>query len=61
MDKQTKTLLLSLASRLAAVDPAKLARVVDQLQQIVEGREVIARYDHQIFLRPGRPTKRYLA
>lgn len=62
MDEETKTQLIDLAERLAVAGPEKLKDVLERLKNVVEAQEIIAQYDHQLFLRGGkRPTKRYLA
>ena len=60
MDDKTREEWLALAERLAVVGPDKLADVIARLRDVVEAQEIIARFDHQLFLR-GRPKKRYLA
>lgn len=60
MDDDTRNEWLALAERLAVVGPEKLTDVIRRLRDVVEAQEIIARFDHQLFMR-GRPTKRYLA
>lgn len=49
-----------LGKRLEAAGPEKMRDTIARLREVVEAQEIIARYDHQLFLR-GRPRKRYLA
>lgn len=60
MDDETKAKWLELGDRLLAAGPEKFEEVLRGLQEVVEAQEIIARFDHQLFLR-GRPRKRYLA
>jgi hypothetical protein len=61
MDDETMVEWLALGDRLAVAGPDKLADILERLTQVVEAQEIIAKYDHQLFLRSGRPTKRYIA
>lgn len=62
MDEETRALLLSLGERLAVAGPDKLEDVLTRLAAVVEAQEIIASFDHQLWLRGGRrPTKRYMA
>lgn len=49
-----------LGERLALVSPDKFDDVLEKLTAVVEAQELIAQFDHQLFLR-GRPRKRYQA
>lgn len=62
MDDDTRELWLSLGERLAVAGPDKFADVIRRLEAVAEAQEIIASYDHQLWLRGGRrPTKRYQA
>lgn len=60
MDDETKAELIALGERLAVAGPDKLREILRGLREVVEAQEIIARYDHQLFLR-GRPRKVYRA
>jgi hypothetical protein len=60
MDDDQKAEWLELGERLVAAGPEKFREVLRGLREVVEAQEIIARYDHQLFLR-GRPRKTYRA
>lgn len=61
MDEDALAEWIALGDRLAVAGPDKLAEVIERLTAVAEAQEIIAKFDHQLFLRPRRPTKRYLA
>lgn len=61
MDEETRGIWQALGDRLEAAGPDKLQDVIKRLTDVAEAQEIIAGFDHQLFLRPRRPTKRYLA
>lgn len=60
MDDETKAELIALGERLLAAGPEKFHEVLRGLREVTEAQEIIARFDHQLFLR-GRPRKLYRA
>lgn len=57
-----KTLLawMEIGARLMTASPKRFNEILETLKETLDAAELIAAFDHQLFLRP-RPTKRYLA
>lgn len=52
---------MEIGARLAKASPKRFSEIIGVLRDTLDGAEIIASFDHQLFTNRGRPTKRYQA